>query len=263
MAISATATNMNSVEADGSQDGDNTLNASGMILGVDLEAYGYGNTLQGGAGPDTLDGGNDGDFLLFDTSFGYDSLVAGNGNDLLYFSGSYSSYVGTGSNKLIYVAQPNDSIVVYQDGLLVNGSLVYATYQWTTVLLFVRQLLSVRPSCWCPASSASARSRSRTAVRALPQHASHSIDLPRFETYSETYTSNLWTLAHHTRAMGNFTLTLLVRPLYTPMGMRRQAMPQISLSVLWRLPLRVGVGATWAATVNGPIIPMVFISPHP
>jgi Ca2+-binding RTX toxin-like protein len=113
--FSVAASNMNSIEADGSQAGNCYLDASRMTLGVLLKGAGSGNTLFGGAGQDTLDGGSGGD----------NTLVAGNNSDRLYVSGDWSYYYGTGSNTLVYRAQPNDNIAVYQHGLLVNGQLQY------------------------------------------------------------------------------------------------------------------------------------------
>jgi Ca2+-binding RTX toxin-like protein len=131
-AISATAKNMNSVNVYGSADGYDTLDASGMIMGVNLYSQGYGNTLIGGAGPDILDGAYDGGSNYYD--YGFDDLEAGNNSDILYVSGedsSYgesSSYTGTGDNTLVYAAQPTDStVVVYSDGLLINGDVVSET----------------------------------------------------------------------------------------------------------------------------------------
>ena len=105
---------MNSVEVDGSQAGDNILDASGMTMGVYLMGYGSGNQLYGGAGPDTLVGGSGDDYLL----------DAGNNSDVLYVSGNNSSYYGTGSNTLIYLAQPNDKSLC-TDGLLIEWCLVF------------------------------------------------------------------------------------------------------------------------------------------
>jgi Ca2+-binding RTX toxin-like protein len=112
--LSATALNMTTVTADGSLAGNNNLNASGMSIGVTLVGFGSGNVLRGGAGNDTLMGGSGGD-----------SLYAGNNSDRLYFSGDNSAYYGTGSNTLVYPAQPSDNIAVYQNGILVNGQVVF------------------------------------------------------------------------------------------------------------------------------------------
>ncbi len=118
--ITATATHMTSVEADGSAAGSNVLDASHMTMGVNLVGRGPGNTLQGGLGDDTLDGGSGGD----------DYLTAGNDTDRLYVSGDNSHYYGAGDNSLVYRAQPNDNVIVYGDGLLVNppntGPLVWS-----------------------------------------------------------------------------------------------------------------------------------------
>ncbi|HEX4609043.1 MAG TPA: invasin domain 3-containing protein, partial [Urbifossiella sp.] len=105
-----TATNLTGVAVAGSTAGNNTLDASGMVMGVALTGVGPGNVLQGGAGVDTLDGG----------AGGNDTLLAGNNNDILYVSGSNSTYTGAGSNILVYRANPTDKIVVYGDGLVVN-----------------------------------------------------------------------------------------------------------------------------------------------
>ncbi len=117
-AITATAANMTGVTAYGAPTGYNTLDASKMIMGVALIGQGDSNTLRGGEGRDTLDGG----------SGGYDDLYAGNDSDRLYISGSNSSYYGTGNNPLVFRAQPNDDLAMYAHGLLVNGQLTYATY---------------------------------------------------------------------------------------------------------------------------------------
>ncbi len=116
--LNATASNMTSVRVDGSQAGGNSLDASGMTtMGVYLIGYGLYNDVYGGTGPDTLIGGS-----------GYDYLDAGNDSDLFYVSGNYSDYVGTGDNTLVYPAQPGDSkIVVYGNGLLINGQLENGT----------------------------------------------------------------------------------------------------------------------------------------
>jgi Ca2+-binding RTX toxin-like protein len=111
-AVSATATNLNGVVVRGSSAGNNVLDASHTTMGVSLLGVGPGNTLNGGAGSDILDGGPG----------GKDTLVAGNNSDLLYVSGSNSNYQGTGSNTLAYRAQPRDNVIVYGDGLLVNPS---------------------------------------------------------------------------------------------------------------------------------------------
>ena len=67
-----------SLEVQGSQFGNNTLEASGMTtMGVYLLGYGSGNWLYGGLGPDTLVGGSGGDVL-----------VAGNNSDILYVTPS-------------------------------------------------------------------------------------------------------------------------------------------------------------------------------
>jgi hypothetical protein len=117
-AVSATATNMNSVLVKGSQAGNNVLDARGMTtMGVSLLGVGPSNTLYGGAGADTLNGGPGGN----------DSLYAGNNSDKLYVSGSNSTYVGTESNQLIYTAPANANVVVYGDGLLVTPSGEYGS----------------------------------------------------------------------------------------------------------------------------------------
>jgi Ca2+-binding RTX toxin-like protein len=131
VAFTATASNMTSVELDGSQAGDNVLDARGTIvytgllyvwtnevtMPVSMKGFGAGNSLYGGLGNDTLDGGS-----------GRDYLHAGNDSDRLYVSGSDSSYIGTGANPLIFRAGPSDDIAIYANGLNVNGTLTYATY---------------------------------------------------------------------------------------------------------------------------------------
>jgi Ca2+-binding RTX toxin-like protein len=119
--ITVTASNMNYVEADGSEAGYDTLSASGMIMGVHLVGVGSYNTLEGGAGPDILE---------CDVSMGggNNTLIAGNNSDRLYVSGDGSAYYGTGSNTLVYRAQPSDNVVVYGNGLEIDGGLASGTY---------------------------------------------------------------------------------------------------------------------------------------
>ena len=103
------ATNMSSVQAQGSQYGNNELDAYYMTtMGVYLEGYGTGNSLYGGQGPDTLIGGS-----------GNDYLYANNNTDLLYVSGNNSHYYGRGNNRLIYAAPPNVNVTLEGYGLLV------------------------------------------------------------------------------------------------------------------------------------------------
>jgi hypothetical protein len=122
--MNATATNMTSasdtVSVYASAAGSNTLDASKMLMGVSLIGQPMGtnlsqgtstnNTLIGGAGNDILNGG-------FDNSTTYpkenDTLDAGNNGDVLYVSGMNSSYIGKGSNQLVYAANPGDHIIVY------------------------------------------------------------------------------------------------------------------------------------------------------
>ncbi len=112
------ATNMSSVEAQGSQYGNNELDAYYMTtMGVYLEGYGTGNSLYGGQGPDTLIGGS-----------GSDYLGANNNTDLLYVSGNNSEYIGTGSNTLIYTAPPNVTVTLDGYGLLVSGAYIPFSY---------------------------------------------------------------------------------------------------------------------------------------
>jgi Ca2+-binding RTX toxin-like protein len=122
-AFNMNALNMNSVDVYGSEAGYDTLAAWGMTMGVNLTGYGYGNSLYGGAGNDTL-------MCLPDANgnVGWDKLYAGNNSDRLYVSGDYSSYYGTGGNSLVYRAQPGDKIAIYAHGLLLNGQIESSTY---------------------------------------------------------------------------------------------------------------------------------------
>jgi Ca2+-binding RTX toxin-like protein len=127
---SATATNMTSVTVYASAGGYNTLNASGMTMGVNLIGQALGvnlnqgtssnNTLIGGYGSDILNGGNDGPSVSEN-----DTLIAGNNSDVLYVSGYNSSYIGKGANKLVYTDASNNYVVVYGKGLYVTSSQSY------------------------------------------------------------------------------------------------------------------------------------------
>ena len=138
------ATNMSGVTVYGSQSGGNTLDASGMTTqGIDLIGYGTQNSLYGGQGDDTLE-------VLPSTLQGVawdnNSLKAGNGNDILYFSGDMSTYVGTDSNTLVYRANPNDNVVVFQNGLNVYNSQTQTEFQSTNENMADNSPYSGQPS---------------------------------------------------------------------------------------------------------------------
>jgi Ca2+-binding RTX toxin-like protein len=129
---SAKATGMNTVNAFASAGGHNTLSARGMTMGVNLIGQALGtdlkqgtsanNTLIGGAGNDVLNGGQN-----FTANFNLnDALIANNNGDVLVVSGNNSSYQGTGSNALVYAAQPNLDVIVYGKGLLITPPSLYS-----------------------------------------------------------------------------------------------------------------------------------------
>ena len=72
-------------------------------------------------GQDTLEGAADGGSADSDNF-----LYAKNDSDILYFSGDDSYYYGTGNNTFVYNANPGDNIIIFQDGIEVNGGSLQA-----------------------------------------------------------------------------------------------------------------------------------------
>ncbi len=119
------ASNMSSLVLEGSPYGDNTLNAFYITIDVSLIGYGWDNTLWGGSGNNSLDCPT-GDYNFMGSAYGANNrfYLEQSGPDDSYQGGNAYAPGGTsgsGSDRFVYRANNDDSIVAYSTGLYVGG----------------------------------------------------------------------------------------------------------------------------------------------